>query len=190
MLTADEQRFLGGLRQYVKANNIGHTLKGGKRDPIGEPEGVVDHPRDLMVSAMTAVLVKDIADVLVKNWPGFNWAVQPNEFGKVFNVFCLDFHGQWGYVIRYDDIMNDPRRRQAYKAGQELLRRFRYHGVRYDPKQIAAMPRDGQGNAIPDVSGLKASRFTKKAWLEHQIATGQAKVVLKGNGGSIIQVEK
>lgn len=190
MLTPQEQLFLNSLRAKVKAENIGHTLKGGKRDPVGEPEGLVERPSDLMVSAATSVLVKDIADILVKRWPGFRWAIQPNEFGGIFNVFCLDFHSQWGYVIKYSDIMDDPRRKEAYRAGRTLLDRFGYHGERYDPQQLARLPRDRNGQVIPDTSGLKQNRFTRKAWLERQIATGHAKVVMQNDGGAIIQVEK
>lgn len=191
MIDKNEQAELDKLRAHVKANRIGHTTHGGYRDPNGSPEGVVEHPDDLLgISAASSVLVKDIADVLMKRWPGFRWAIQPNEVGGVFNIFCLDFHSVWGFVIRYDDIMNDPKRKEAIHAGKSILRHFRYHGDKYDPVQVASLPRDVQGNCIPDVSGMKMTRFTRQEKLKYQMAMGQARVVMQGNGGSIIEVKE
>ena len=189
-LTTAEARAMEAIDRYVKTNNVGYSLrnKRGYRDPTGSPEGMVTSPHDLVgIHASTAIIVKDMADLLVKHWPGFRWAIQPNEQGKVFNVFCLDFHNVWGYVIRYDDVMNDPRRRAILKAGRELLHRFRYPGEKYDTALIAAMPRNRQGCCIPDVSDLKSSRFTKQARLQHLIATGKARVVGSDQKGQIIE---
>lgn len=190
MLTPQERVEIEALRKRVKSECIGHTLHGGRRDPNGEPEGVVQHPGQLMVSAATQLLTKDIADVLTKRWPGFRWAIQPNEAGKVFNLFCLDFHSRWGYVIRYDDVMNDPRRRQAILAGRAILKRFRYHGDRYDPVQLAHMPRDAQGECYPDVQGLKRTRFTRQAELGYKLKTGDARVVMQRDRSQIIEVKE
>lgn len=189
-LTAAEARALEAVDRYVKANNVGYTLrrKNHKRDAEGSPEGMVFDPSKLVdIHASTMIIVKDIADTLTKRWPGFRWAIQPNEKGKVFNVFCLDFHDVWGYVIRYDDIMNDPKRRHAHIAGREILRRFRYPLDRFDMTAIAAMPRTAQGKCIPDVSDMKATRFTKQARLQHLIATGKATVVMADGKGQIVQ---
>lgn len=190
-LSKAEQAALHTLRQHVKKNRIGHTTHFGKRDPNGSPEGVVDNPNDLIeLHGSTMILVKDIADKLTKRWPGFRWAIQPNEAGGVFNVFCLDFHDTWGYVIRYDDIMNDPKRTQALKAGREILQRFRWHGDKYDPVQMASLPRNAKGQCYPDVQGLKASRFTRQEKLRYALATGKAKVILQGDGGQIIEMKE
>lgn len=191
-LTNAEQAALDTLRKHVKKNNIGHTTKGGRRDPNGSPEGLVTDPSQFIgLHASTEILVKDIAAKLVHKWPGFRWAIQPNEQGKVFNIFCLDFHTIWGYVIRYDDVMNDPRRKEAIKAGAEILRRFRYMGNRYDPIQIAKMPRTLQGHCIPDVSDLKPTRFTRQADLQHKLATGKARIVMKDDkGNQVLEVKE
>lgn len=192
-LTSAEVKALEAVQRYVKKNNVGYTLrhKNYRRDPNGSPEGMVFDPSQLVgIHASTHILVKDIADALLKRWPGFRWAIQPNEAGKVFNLFCLDFHNVWGYVIRYDDIMNDPKRKAALIAGREILRRFRYPGEKYDPLAIAAMPRTAQGQCIPDVSDLKATRFTRQAHLQHLIATGKAKVVGGYGKGQIIETKE
>jgi hypothetical protein len=190
-MTPAEAKALNVLREHVKKHNIGYSMRTrkGYRDPNGSPEGTVYDPNQLVgIHASTHILVKDMADLLTKRYPGFRWAIQPNEQGQVFNIFCLDFHGIWGYVIKYTDVMNDPKRREAIKAGREILRRFRYRLDRYDLQEMALIPRDMQGQAIPDVSGLKRSRFTKQAELNHLLATGKARVVGAAKGGHIIEV--
>lgn len=188
-LTRDEQAALDGIRQYVKANNVGSSLR--NHDPIGEPQGVVTEPNQFIgLHASTEIVVKDIADLLTRKMPGFRWAVQPNEKGGVVNIFCLDFHSIWGYVIRYDDVMNDPKRREAIRAGRMILRRFRYPGTVYRPELMAEIKRTPDGQAIPDVGDMKATRFTKKAELDMAMATGKARVVGTKGSGQIIEVQR
>lgn len=159
------------------------------KDPDGEPEGFVTKPSDLEgLSASTMLLTKDLADVLTRAMPGFRWAIQPSEFGKVFNVFCLDFSERWGYRIKFTDVQDDPKRKEALKAGRELLARFRYPGVRYDPKAMASLPRNARGEAIPDVSDLPATRFTKRVDVERALAEGKARVIGTKGHGQIIEV--
>lgn len=191
-MTKDEAAALDAVDRYVRENNVGYSLRGGaKRDPNGEAEGIISEPDQFVgLHASTEIFVKDAADLLTKRYPGFRWAIQPNEFGKVMNIFCIDFHSIWGYVVRYDDIMNDPKRSAVIRAGREILRRFRYPGSRYRPELMAQIKRTADGNAIPDVSDLKPSRFTKKADLEFQLATGKAKVVGTTEKGRVIQVSR
>lgn len=190
-MTPDEARILEKVRAEVRRKNIGYSVRGGPiRDPNGEPEGIVSSPDKLVkLHASTDILVRDIAAKLTEAMPGFRWAIQPSEVGRVFNIFCLDFSSIWGYRIRYDDIMNDPRRREALRAGREILRRFRYQGTRYDSAQIAKMPRNVRGEVPPAVDDLPKSRFTKRAWLEHEIATGKARIVGQAGKGQIIETK-
>lgn len=186
-LSKTEAEALAAIRQHVKANNIGSSLR--NHDPLAEPQGVVDNPADLIrLHASTDIIVKDVADLLTRRMPGFRWAVQPNEKGGVLNIFCLDFHSVWGYVIRYDDIMNDPKRREAIRAGRAILARFRYPGTVYRPELMAAIPRTPDGQAIPNLSDMKPTRFTKKAELDMMLATGKARVIGTKGSGKIIEV--
>jgi hypothetical protein len=194
-MTPAEAKQLEELDKYVKANNVGYSERGlkerGRRDAEGSPEGVVHNPGDMVgLHASTEIFVKDVADILTKKFPGFRWAIQPNEVGGVLNIFCLDFHSVWGYVVRYDDIMNDPKRRQAIIAARTLLKRFRYPGTVYKPELMAAIKRTGDGSAIPDVGDMAPTRFTKKAELEYKLATGDARVVGTASKGRIIEVRK
>lgn len=184
---------VNNVLSYARSKGIGKSLT--NRDPYGEPTGVIDHPGDLeRLHASTEILCKDIADILVKKFPGFAWAVQPSEIGKVFNIYCLDFNGRWGYRIKYKDIMDDPKRREIVKAGREILQRFNYPGIKYDKTAVAMVPRNAKGEAIPYCSGLKPTRQTKIADLELKLATGHARVAANvsrnGEHGKIIVVEK
>jgi hypothetical protein len=183
------ERALAAVKEMVKTQGIGNSLNG--HDPVGEPEGIVDHPGDLhALSASTHILVKDMADALTRAMPGFRWAIQPSEFGKVFNVFCLDFSARWGYRIKYVDVMNDPRRKEAVRAGRTILARFRYPGVRYTAALMAAIRRNASGEAIPDVSGMAQTRFTKRVNIEQALSDGTARVVGTKGSGQIIEVRQ
>lgn len=185
----NHERALAAVNKMVREQGIGNSLNG--HDPLGEPEGVVDHPDQLQkLSASTHILVKDMADLLMRKMPGFRWAIQPSEFGKVFNIFCLDFSARWGYRIKYIDIMNDPKRRAVVKAGREILARFRYPGIAYRPALMAAIRRNSAGEAIPDVSDMKASRFTKRVEIEQALANGTAHVIGTKGNGQIIEVHQ
>lgn len=185
----NHDRALAAVKAYAERNHVGSSLRNANTE--GQPQGVVTDPRQMFgLHASSEILAKDIADILMKRYPGFRWAIQPNEIGGVFNIFCLDFHTVWGYVIRYADVMNDPKRAEAVKAARSILARFGYEGTRYDPGRMAKVLRDRQGNAIPDTSGLKPSRFTKKAELDRKLALGQAQVIRHERGGVVIQVQE
>lgn len=159
-------------------------------DAAGEPEGTVSHPGNLKVHASTSILMKDIATLLHKHFPGFRWALQASDFGGVFRIYNLDFSGTWVYLLHYADVMNDPNRRAVLLAGDEMLRRFGWIGNRYDPKQLAAMPRDVRGEVPPITSGLRKTRHTLAADIERALATGQAHVVGQKDGGRIVEMPK
>lgn len=155
----------------------------GKRDPHGEPEGVVTNPNDLDPSyhGSTVILCKDIADILVKRYPGWMWVVKPNQFGQVIDIYCLQLHNQYGYTIPIKDIMNDPRRRQATIAGHEILRRFGMPD-RMNKDRLAAAPRDMLGHCIPDISDFANKKKVREAEIAKKLATGEWSIVEAENG--------
>lgn len=151
------------------------------RDPNGEPEGMSANPNALELSAATSVLMKDIIAVLTRTYLGFRWAIQPDERGRVFNVFCLDFSARYGYVIRFADVQNDPERKEAVRAAGEILARFHYRGRRYDPVKMAEVVRRPDGEAVPDLSDNKRKKVTDKNAVERAYYGGKAYGIQLGN---------
>lgn len=144
------------------------------RDPNGEPEGMSSNPNALELSAATSVLMKDIIKRLTQTYIGFRWAIQPDERGKVFNIFCLDFSARYGFVIRFADVQDDPDRKAAVYAGGEILARFNYRGRMYDPTKMAEVVRRPNGEAVPDLSDHRSKKVKDKNAVERAYYGGRA----------------
>lgn len=150
--------------------------KGPIRDGGADPEGWVMDPDDAIAHAATLTMLKEIGAALDKHYPGFAWVVEPDDRGRVFNIFNHSFHDAYGCVLRYADINQAHRKTTAtawaIRLGGEILERFGYKG-RYNPAQIAAMPRDSKGRCLPDLSD-KTDRSSRKQAREARIAKGLA----------------
>lgn len=168
---------------------VAQAVASGKKDVHGEAEGMVGSPDQLdkFNHPSTVILCKDIADILVKRYPGWAWAVQPQEFGQVINIFNLNLHTHYGFTIRMDDIMNDPRRRWAVRAGHEILRRFRMPD-RMSRTVLAEAPRDLHGQCIPDISDFKSKKEKQRAEIALGLATGKMHVVTDEHGRKYLRV--
>jgi hypothetical protein len=161
------------------AKRAQRLLAPGVKDKGGDAEGEVYHPSQLdqHYSASTVILCKDIADILVRNFPDWAWAVQPDERGGVINIFNLNCHESLGYTI-HGEILNDPsvRRREVIKAGGEILERFRMPH-KMDREQLAEAPRDARGMLIPDLHGLNMVKEKRNAEIALKLATGEWEIV-------------
>ena len=147
---------------------------------VGEEdaEGEVTHPDQLdqHYHASTVILVKDIAEILTKQYPGWAWAVQPDDRGGVINIFNLHCHTEMGFTIRMSDIMDDPRRRWASRAGGELLERFRMP-TKLDTGILQEAPRDARGMLIPTLTDFEESRLKRNAEVAYKLASGEWSIV-------------
>lgn len=155
----------------------------GKKDLHGEAEGLITRPDQFHADydSSTKIICKDIADILTKQWPGYQWAIKPNKRGQVIDIYNLHCHTEFAYTIRMVDIMHDPSRRQAYKAGAELLRRFRLPD-RFSPAAIATAPRDAMGMMIPDIEDLADAKMRRDAEVAMKLATGEWSIVQTPEG--------
>ncbi len=160
-----------GLRQA-------RTKAAGIKDWGADPEGEVVHPDQLdkHYHASTVILVKDIAEILTKQYPGWAWAVQPDDRGGVINIFNLHCHTELAFTIRMDEIMDDPRRKLAYKAGGELLERFRMP-TKLDTGALQEAPRDSRGMLIPTLTDFEESNLKRNAEVALKLATGEWSIV-------------
>lgn len=131
------------------------------------------NPNALELSAATSALMKDIIYRLTQTYIGFRWAIQPDERGRVFNIFCLDFSSRYGYVIRFEDVQSDPARKEAVRAGGEILARFHYKGRKYEPLRMAEVVRRPNGEAIPDLSDHRRKKVTDKNAVERAYYAGK-----------------
>jgi len=150
----------------------------GRKEAMAEAEGVIQRPEDFdsSYSASTVLLCKDIAAILTNQWPGYQWAIKPNNAGQVIDIFNLHCHTEFAYTIRMIDIMNDPSRREAHRAGAEILRRFGLSD-RFSPAEVANAPRDSRQNMIPDISDLPDSKMKRDAEIASKLASGEWSIV-------------
>lgn len=119
-----------------------------KLDAHGDPEGLVTTPDQLKVKASTVMLVKGIADALERHYPGWLWAVQPDERGGVINIYSLRLSGQYGYRLHTGKIQDDPGHKKALEAGGEILERFHQKRGPYDYSRWQSAPRYMGGVAM------------------------------------------
>lgn len=168
----------------AKANALRPQARDG-----GAVEGVANHANELVgLNASLHILVKDTADMLVRHYPGFLWAVQPDPQGGIINITCLNFHTEYGYTIKLLALQADPKMREVIKAGAEILRRFHYPGTRFDMETANNVPRDAKGQGIPDLSDFRSSRRKDHAAVELAMAEGRATIV-DINGETLVQVK-
>lgn len=171
-------------------NPVLNTQRVGKHDPHGEAEGNLTHPDQLSTHhhSSTVILCKAIADKLTKQYPGWAWAVQPDERGQIINIYCMNLHTKYGYTIRMVDIMNDPSHREAYRAGGEILRRFNMPN-RFDAAALQAAPRDLDGNPIPDISDFASKRQRERAEVAKKLSTGEWEI-FEAEGHRYLRIKK
>lgn len=140
----------------------------------------VSTPTDLDCRASTVLLVKRMADLLEKHYPGWLWCVQPDDVGGVINVFSMRLSGEWGYRFRIMDIQGDPKVADPkfIAAGGEILERFKVPRGTYRYEDWRDAPKDIAGLARADISDKKKStqRFQRDEALSNAIRSGLAKI--------------
>jgi hypothetical protein len=149
------------------------------RDALAEPEGEIDNAEDFDVHASLKILAKDGMAVLHERFPGWRWAIQINEFGRMMNLFNLDLHDTWGYTIRIMEIEHDPSRKIFVKAGTEILERFGMRAAGIDYAALSAMKRDPRGRGIPyltDLDHAAARKAKRKRKIDEAISAGRIRI--------------
>jgi len=117
----------------------------------------VDSIAELRAHASLTLLVKEAADTLERHYPGWTWAIRPDEAGGIIDVMCMRISTRFGYTLHVKRLQNDPTFREVVRAGGEFLERF---GFRRVPYSIGEWRRREQvmGQFIPDVSDMDAMR--------------------------------
>lgn len=148
-------------------------------DVNGDPEGIVTGPEQLRgIDASLVILVKDIANLLEKHYPGWLWAVGPDKRGGVINIRSLRLSGKWGYLIKTKNVQNDPQRKLAIEAGGHILERFGFKRRGYNLEEWRAAPKY-LGQVAMDISDKDARtrrRYRDDAFSE---AVRSGKILLR-----------
>jgi hypothetical protein len=163
------------------------------RDPAGEPEGEITHPDLFQNHASLVIVAKEGMKYLVAAYPGHMWAIQINQFGRMFNIFNHCFHDIWGYTIRADEVEHDVTRKRFITAGGELLERFGHPRGKFDIDVWAKLPKDAKGNTIPIINDLEhaAARSTmRKRNLAAKIdaAIEQGHCIVDAQGRTLVNI--
>lgn len=75
-------------------------------------------PMDIEIS-------KNISEILVKQYPGYLWAVSFSSFTGIGHVRCLNLSGEYGFVFKDSDISADPSYKIPVRGAGEILERFK-----------------------------------------------------------------
>lgn len=101
------------------------------------------------LSAAAQLLAKTAVGILEQRYPGWLWAVRVDETGGVMEVRSLRIPGRWGFLMHIGKI--DPEGRAIWRAGGELLERYRMRRGSWKAGDTMTMRRDALKQAVPDV---------------------------------------
>ena len=153
----------------------------------GEPEGFVSDPNELEVSGITVLICKQIGDTLEKHYPGWLWAIQPDEFGGVLSIRAMRLSGEWGYVFRLADLQGDAKvvKQLVIRGGGEILERFGVPRGTYRYQDWKGTTKDIAGMALADISDrpLAQRRLQRDAALTTALQNGTVKLLVRDSVG-------
>lgn len=150
------------------------------RDAHGDPEGLVFDASDLKCSASLVVLVKGAADTLERHYPGWLWAIEPDERGGIINIFSMRLSGQWGYTLLTKTLQADVNFERVMRAGGELLERFGFAARGYDGQ------RDAYRAKPLNLRQFKADVSDKSKAVQRSYRTHQLQVALREGHARIV----
>ncbi len=107
-----------------------------------------------ILRANDEVIAKEVADLLMRHYPGFLWAVSidSRDHVGVLDIRNLSLHGQWGFRLtlkQYFDGLDT--RKKIVRAGGELLERYRMPRGKFDDTAYNHIPSDRFGNFKADL---------------------------------------
>jgi hypothetical protein len=130
------------------------------RDRGAEPEGYTTSVAALRCRASTVLLVKRCGDILETNFPGWAWAISPDERGGVITIRSMRLDARYGYLLHIAKIQDDVQLKAVLRAGGELLERAGVPRGKYKYEAWAAARRN-MGLVAFDVAD-KDARFRRR----------------------------
>tara|TARA_B100001245_G_scaffold234896_1_gene221427 strand:- start:1167 stop:1511 length:345 start_codon:yes stop_codon:yes gene_type:complete len=98
------------------------------------------HKRGMLKEASVTSLVKNVADVLYKHYPGHLWAVGPSNDYSMLAIWNEGLSSKYGMWIRVTDI--DPEYKNIMRWAGELLERAKVTRGRANEQELLSLKRD------------------------------------------------
>lgn len=142
---------------------------------------------DLQARGTTILLCKQIGDTLERHYPGWMWAVQPDERGGILSIRALRLSGEWGYVFKLADLQGDAKvaMQKVMLGGGEILERFGVPRGTYRYQDWKDTRKDVAGMAVMDIADKSAAvrRYQRDSALTTALQTGAVKLVVVDSVG-------
>ena len=100
------------------------------------------------VIAANEEIARTIAECLDKAYPGHAWAVRADVETGIVHVYNLRLSGQWGFVLKIDDLATDPSMMLTKRAGGELLERYNLSRTAIKEHEYETIRFDFKGDAV------------------------------------------
>ena len=90
-------------------------------------------------------IAKEVAETLNKHYQGHAWAVNADVMQGIVRVHNLNLSGEWGFILKMDELLNDSTNKTIVKAGGELLERFNMSRGAFSQHELDNASRDLRG---------------------------------------------
>jgi hypothetical protein len=91
-----------------------------------------------------------IGHYLAKTYPGYEWYIDADARGGIVTISSTELSGKYGFIMKLQDVLDDPSMRRVRDAGGEYLERFHQSRAGFNVNDYTAAPVDFMGNLIPD----------------------------------------
>lgn len=107
-----------------------------------------------ILRANDEVVAKEVAELLLRHYPGYLWAVSIDSRTTVgmLDIRNLSLSGKWGFrfpLKEYFDGLSTTKK--IARAGGELLERYRMPRRKFSPTDYAHIPTDRFGHFKADL---------------------------------------
>lgn len=102
-----------------------------------------------ILRANDEVIAKEVADLLLRHYPGYLWAVSidSRETVGMLDIRNLSLSGKWGFRFPLKEYLDGmDTRRKVVRAGGEILERYRMPRRGFNAADYSHIPTDRDGN--------------------------------------------
>jgi hypothetical protein len=145
----------------------------------------------LCASANLILLVKNAADTLEKHFPGWMWALKPDEAGGIIDIMSLRISAKRGYTLHTKNVQEDVEFKLVMRAGGELLERYGFRRGRYSQEEWHRRELV-MGQFIPDLSDQSRvkQRNMRTDITQAAVVSGHAKIITNDCVGAALRLAR